>query len=60
MAKRITTIMCPFCLKDIPKKIMKCIVLPMTSDDIGKYRSYCCDSCIDRKKDKILEISEVV
>ncbi len=25
MAKRITTIMCPFCLKDIPKKIMKCV-----------------------------------
>lgn len=60
MAGRITTIMCPFCLVDIPKKIMKCIVLPMTIEGIGKYRSYCCDSCIDRKKDQILQIIEVV
>jgi hypothetical protein len=56
MAKRITTIMCPFCLKDIPKKIMKCVALPMTNEGRGKYHSYCCESCIERKEKQILEI----
>ena len=52
--------MCPFCLKDIPKKIMRCVTLPMTNEGRGKYHSYCCESCIERKEKQILEILGVI